>query len=59
MLNLAILLEDSAREVPDRTTIIFEETREDHVAEDHDRSTKKNARPVSILSSSAACWHAS
>jgi long-chain acyl-CoA synthetase len=27
MLNLAILLEDSAREVPERTAIVFEETR--------------------------------
>ena len=27
MLNLAILLEDSAREVPERTAIVFEETK--------------------------------
>jgi non-ribosomal peptide synthetase component E (peptide arylation enzyme) len=27
MLNLSILLEDSAREVPERTAIVFEETK--------------------------------
>jgi long-chain acyl-CoA synthetase len=32
MFNLAILLEDSAREVPDRTAIIFEETRLSYAA---------------------------
>src|SRR2546421_8374767 len=32
MLNLAILLEDSAREVPERTAIVFEETKLSYAA---------------------------
>jgi len=32
MLNLAILLEDSAREVPERTAILFEETKLSYAA---------------------------